>query len=241
MGYRIYRMADSLQATAPVFMRLDFGSANAGTLIPNIWPTIGTGSNGSGTITGTMWDGGATLGIGGQNSATTAYGNCYGSAGTARFALAMWIQVGNTQIPVVFTLERTKDASGNDTNAGLLLVYRISAAGSVAANRFLVFTGTQPSAEPGLSFVLSGINPSETFGGDIGVGILIHFKGVAQQPGTNIMFVNSSDVSSLGTVNLTLYGATRTYQHLGASTIVAKMVGGAGQTDNVARLMVRYD
>src|SRR4051812_37579075 len=44
VGYRIYRMADSLQGSAPVFIRLDYGSsASANT--PGIWITVGQGSD----------------------------------------------------------------------------------------------------------------------------------------------------------------------------------------------------
>lgn len=52
-GYVIGRFNDTLQATAPVFLRLDFG-AGSPTTNPQMWITVGTGSNGSGTINGTV-------------------------------------------------------------------------------------------------------------------------------------------------------------------------------------------
>src|SRR5262245_52043536 len=51
-GYEIWRMADSLQATFPVFMKLEYGSGASSANNPQIWITLGTGSNGSGTLTG---------------------------------------------------------------------------------------------------------------------------------------------------------------------------------------------
>src|SRR5580765_2177935 len=43
-GFRVYKMNDSLQATYPIFIRIDYGSGNNGPN-PGIWVTIGTGSD----------------------------------------------------------------------------------------------------------------------------------------------------------------------------------------------------
>jgi hypothetical protein len=51
-GYEIWRMADAMQGTAPVFFRIDYGTGG-NTSSPRIQITVGTGTNGAGTITGT--------------------------------------------------------------------------------------------------------------------------------------------------------------------------------------------
>lgn len=53
-GYVIGRFNDSLQGTSPIFFKLEFGSGGTAPGQPNIWVTTGTGSNGSGTLTGTL-------------------------------------------------------------------------------------------------------------------------------------------------------------------------------------------
>lgn len=240
-GYRIYRMADSLQATFPVFMRIDFGSS-ANVASPAFWVTIGTGSNGSGTITGILWNGGASATPNVANTQTTTNQNCYGSASTGRASIALFISSAASDTALVFTIERTKDASGVDTGDGLLLVYN-QVSSSLNVSRYIIYAGgAQPTAETGLSYILTQRNPSETFApGDLGVGILIHFKGVAQQPGTNVMIVNSSDVGAEGSFSLTLYGATRTYQHLNGRMTVTKAVAGSTAADLSARVCIRFD
>lgn len=50
-GYEIYRFNDSMQATAPIFFKIEYGTGG-NTSIPSIWLTVGSGSNGLGTITG---------------------------------------------------------------------------------------------------------------------------------------------------------------------------------------------
>ncbi len=52
-GYVIGRFNDTAQATSPVFFKLEFGTG-ASTAIPAMWITLGTGSNGSGTLTGVV-------------------------------------------------------------------------------------------------------------------------------------------------------------------------------------------
>lgn len=51
-GYAIFRFNDSLQSTSPIFMKFEFGTGSIATTCPGFWVTVGTGSNGSGTITG---------------------------------------------------------------------------------------------------------------------------------------------------------------------------------------------
>lgn len=49
-GYEIWRYTDS-----SVFMKIEYGTGN-GASSPGMWLTVGTGSNGSGTLTGTVSD-----------------------------------------------------------------------------------------------------------------------------------------------------------------------------------------
>jgi hypothetical protein len=49
-GYEIWRYTDST-----VFMKIEYGTGT-GAVTPGVWLTVGTGSNGSGTLTGTVSD-----------------------------------------------------------------------------------------------------------------------------------------------------------------------------------------
>jgi hypothetical protein len=240
-GYRIYRMNDSLQSAAPVFMRLDYGSGSSLGL-PGIWVTIGTGSDGTGNITGILWNGGTSSlpNIGTQSTSTSTANNSYGSASTSRFSLALFVQTG-AGFHFIFTLERSKDSSGNDTGSGLLLIYRGGGDTNIARTRYLSTTvGPQPSEENGLAYVITGQNPTQTLGGDIGVGVISHFRGTAQQPGTNFVVVTLSDVAAEGSFQMTLYGQLRTYQHCSGIVPAMGVIGGI-IADNSARVCIRYD
>jgi hypothetical protein len=55
-GYEIYQFTDSLQATYPIFVKIEYGTGNTHTNYdsPALWITVGQGSNGSGTLTGVL-------------------------------------------------------------------------------------------------------------------------------------------------------------------------------------------
>jgi hypothetical protein len=50
-GYEIRFLDDTLHATTPIYVKLEFGTGPF-TNRPSIWVTVGTGTNGAGTITG---------------------------------------------------------------------------------------------------------------------------------------------------------------------------------------------
>ena len=50
-GYYILQFNDTLQSTTPILIKIELGTGGAATT-PALWVTVGTGSNGSGTLTG---------------------------------------------------------------------------------------------------------------------------------------------------------------------------------------------
>jgi hypothetical protein len=237
-GYRIYRMADSLQGSYPVYMRIDYGSGLNDASVFGIWFTIGTSTDGAGTITGVL----ATVTqvcSGSSSSSISQVCNCYGSAATGRASVGMFIQATNVAYVLVFTIERSKDSNGADTGDGLLLAWTgASASNALDFTRYLICAGgSQPPAESGVISVLSRANPQQIYSSATGFAIIFHFKGPAQQPGLNVGVLNSSDVGAESTVSASVYGSTRTYQHL--NNFQPAFV--AGSPDTTRRILLRYD
>ena len=253
-GFRVYKTNDGL---TQIYMRIDYGGSGAtsGNGFA-MWLTIGTGSDGAGGITGKIFDHGSATGPTIASATATVAGNTgavnsYGSASTGRVALGMFISSTAGNI-IAFSLERTKDATGSATSDGLLLTGTMGnttngfgltpVASSVDFTQYLITAGgTQPTVELGLNYVLTRNNPSETFGSDIGTGIIIHFKGASQQPGLGMLVVNSSDVSAEGNFTQTVYGATRTYQHLNSLQPCRPTTAAAATTNSAQRICIRYD
>jgi hypothetical protein len=236
IGYRIYRMADTLQATKPVFMRVDYGSGSA-TANPGLWLTIGEGSDGAGTITTIRYNGGASASanVGTGGAIATGTFTSYGSASTGRAHIALFISSNGSRI-FFFSIERTKNADGTDNGTGLILQGSTIGVGVDFSRVILLANGTQPPVEVGMSYVLSGANPS-AFGSDVGIGIPVPMIGVAQPPGVGITIVRASDFIAEAQFTMTLYGATRTYVQL--NVLSAYHV--PNLSDGTSRICMRYD
>jgi hypothetical protein len=52
-GYYVFAFNDTLQASAPIYIKMECGTGTS-TAVPGIFMTVGTGTNGAGTITGTV-------------------------------------------------------------------------------------------------------------------------------------------------------------------------------------------
>lgn len=122
-GYEIWRFDDALQATAPIFIRLEYGTSyyNAsGAQAPQVTHIIGTGTNGAGTITGELVSSsrsGSTSST--SNDSTSSY-PCYGSGDGSFVAMVMW--PGWTESKYAFhgfLVERSRDADGVPTGDGI--------------------------------------------------------------------------------------------------------------------------
>lgn len=246
-GYKIYRMNDTLQATAPCFMRLDFGAGGVASY-PGVWITIGTGSNGSGTITGITFNGGggnATI----QSTGDSTARNSYGSASNNRVSIA--INAVSNASYIGFTIERTKDSSGADTATGLIITIigsqtlvrpsNLSGSSAITSARmcchYMLWTGTQPTLPAGWCYALANENPS-TFASDSGIGIVIPFGMTAKQPGSNAAVCRTSDFILEAQPAVTIYGGSVTY--LRTAYTAYKDVAN-GSADSTAVVMLRYD
>jgi hypothetical protein len=111
--YELYQATDTLAATKPLIVRIEYGQISA---LPSISITVGTGSNGTGTITNatnklrtyTYTTAAApTLG-------STTY-SCIGSGDASGFRFLMWRDFAGSNpltVPCFFAVERARNTSG---------------------------------------------------------------------------------------------------------------------------------
>jgi hypothetical protein len=172
-GYTIWSFNDTLQSTAPIFIKLEFGSGN-GQYYPIMWITVGTGSDGAGNITFT--GAGSPNNMGrcefGSNQPPTTVGAfvtsqfCYNATyGTLYVGIGYNnnTAVGPTAAAMGFYVFRSNDNTGAPTGDAVML-YTNSYPGNnpyYNATAFLqsysYLTGTQyPSG--------SGSNQTGTYG-----------------------------------------------------------------------------
>ncbi len=239
IGYRVYKMGDALQATAPCFMRLDYGSGSA-TNTPGIWITIGTGSNGSGTITGLLFNGGGSATpqvMTGINDTTAC--NSYSAAGSNWVAVMLFVRSAGNDL-LIFNVERSKDAStGADTGAGFLIGYGDTTTGYGVCGYLISTPGSQPSIERPQLF----LSNSSAFGSNVGIGLIGYFNGVLQPFGLTVIGANSADFSAESPVTMTLYGSAHTFQlgNTGTNQLFIATGAGNGTARIGCRIGIRYE
>ena len=145
-GYEIWRFNDALQGTAPIYIRFDYGS-NSVQAAPRIQVTVGTGSNGTGTITGTA--------LTTARSMLGANGNTYNSDVTipsyfcfkdGHLGIAWKTSTSaagtTTGVSALFMISRTVDSAGAADATGAIVVWGASTSASLTATQALRFAAT---------------------------------------------------------------------------------------------------
>ena len=115
-GYAVYHLADSLHASAPVYIRFGFGT-NTSTTGPRIQVTTGTSTNGSGVLGGTALSTIASI-HGNATQTTDTTRSSYWCALPGYFGVS-WKQ-GASGTEGCFIICRTADSSGAPTATGSL-------------------------------------------------------------------------------------------------------------------------
>jgi hypothetical protein len=200
-GYEVWRFNDALQATKPVFIRIDFGSSSSGSTLPGLWVNVGTATNGTGTLTG-------QVGTSRQVSSSSATsGVTYCSGNSSRLTLVSNVSSANTLIQVY--VERTKTGAGVDTGDGIVRFF-----GGFGSYQFIPFVGPIPaevSSNPALDSNSGGVS---ALGTDVMLSPTVVFYG--KPLFASWCAYKNTDITGLTPITFTYLGAVRTYLPLGA-------------------------
>jgi hypothetical protein len=224
-GYDIFRMTDTLNVTAPIFVKVEYGSGGTNTA-PSLWLTVGNGSNGAGMLLGaTTQRYQLTAGI--QANAITSFI----SGDTNRFHMSLWsfsnVSYGGLAVialthSLFFSIERTHDAAGADTTEGALCLFKSGGAASYTQQYWNGITGSS-----GVEGTWGMLFPDGTV--NKGTAVQSSFyppyfsKGVFVNPGMGALgYIGSlSTIANIATegspVPVSIYGGTHTYMPIGSA------------------------
>lgn len=130
-GYVIGRFNDTLQSTSPIFFKMEFGTNSVSATAPIIWITVGTGSNGSGTITGTTTARSAVTTSVAINSITATYFSNFSYNATQGVFSMAWKANAAVDNYGFLILTRSTDSTGAPTGDAYGLITNSSTATSV--------------------------------------------------------------------------------------------------------------
>jgi hypothetical protein len=207
--YEIWKMGDALQATAPIFVKIVYGVSGTG---PVIWLTVSNGSNGAGALTGTVSTEVACTPL--TTTVEASLHPCFLRADAASFILALFQDIENRSY--LITIERTKDAEGNDTDEGVIITH--SKGGSYSSWTHYVYKPGGGSG-PKLSAWIIPLpaDGSVTTGGagtDLGVGAPLPWAGGPKNIGLNLLLGYRGDFPDGTISDVVMYGANHQYRAL---------------------------
>lgn len=233
-GYSIFRMNDALQATTPCFVKIEYGSAGTAAL-PAIWTTIGTGTNGAGTLTGQV---GTRIQRGFQNApAAGVAGRCVFSGANNRLFMCVGQGYNNGQFVWWLNIERSKDNAGADTDAGISY-HGHSGHNSAQLSQFVPKSGALGALE-GSNLSIGPTNTAPmVVGTDVVPAPVFPVRTIALNPVRGVALYHKGttpDIADDFVINGTIYGVAQTWYALG------KAVATGARGTNLAGVLCRYE
>ena len=240
VGWEMYAFNDSLQATYPLYVKLEYGTGETGGYggkAVSIWMTVGKGTSGAGVVTNIIIPRRLVFSqqvnniddAANTNQSQIYLSNMDGSALTANiFPAAGLIVDANSRYPGgYFALERSRDAGGNATGDGVFLQFAYkhygSGMGVVECNAVNYSNGTLNTLSAGIAGISFNLdsNVSIAMGSTVPV-----FSGLAV-PGDGIYWAPRA---VLGT-SLANYGGGQAISALLESRDYLSAGGGGGYSD----------
>lgn len=228
VGYEIRQFTDTLQGTTPVFLKVEYGSGQT-ILRGCIRITVGQGSNGTGTLTGTT----STTAYLGQTAGSALTWDSYLSVNSGTFTFALWVKQGLNN-GSAFYISRIKDSSGVDTSTGVNIGWISSYNTGVPQSgwQYLPASGTvyptTPMASPMCAFPRVDVDIS-TLGLNSGMYPIYPNLGYPGNPDYTLVYNPAGFGDGVYVISLPLYGATHNFILVGGcyTTAAWKSINGA--------------
>lgn len=244
--YEIWQAADTQASTTPIFIKVEYGSGSSGATRPSLRITVGTSSNGSGTITGSIissapWYPGGTSG-GAPAQGSTLF-NCYYSGDAGEIRIYMWSSTSLT-LGTVFAIERSKDSSGNKTT-DYFTVITVDDLNFNANQQSILTSGLIGNLDGGLVALASTSgNSTGAFNGTVCAFPAFPIIGKVGNPMLGLMTAIASDVTYQTVVTVaSMYGGTHTYITFKSVTggALPSCIGQRSGTGVAMALLMRYE
>lgn len=134
-GSEVFRFNDALQATAPIFIKVEYGTGSGATA-SSLRITVGKSADGAGNIGGVLLAQTAAISF---NGASPALSSCYISGGSSWFALSLDPISPSTTTGGLFYIERSVNNGGVPTGDALLVGWQANQTGG-QNHRFIDYT-----------------------------------------------------------------------------------------------------
>jgi len=229
-GYEIRQFTDTLQSSNPVIFKIQYGSGSSATY-PALLITVGHASDGAGVLTGEVT---ADILVACGNTSATSY-TSWVTGDTGWFSMGLWS--GGSNLAHTFCLERLKDTTGADTDAGVQATYMAGpSSGGVQRQTMLPKTG----AVYGYFAIQSAMPNSGSggYGANVGVFPVFPNLGYAGNPCLGCLLYFTADIPRGTAITVSMYGTNHTYIAVGDLGSSTTALNGNASSHS---LLVRYE
>jgi hypothetical protein len=243
--YEVWQPNDGL---ANFYLKIEYGNFT-GTNSPTVRLTIGTVTNGAGTLIGSVV-GPFTTNLGSIPTSTSTPYECRFSGAPGRFHAMLWRLSGlSTQF---FSVERSVNSAGTYTSTHVTLITAGGttpsggAQNSVNQQTLHLTLGPAPAQSIANNGAIGGLaarlfypgntTSSGVFNGSAGFDTVSPYVGYFDWPLTGVGLGNENTYTEGMVFTTTLYGATRTY-----ITTLSGRLANCGALGSASSLCMRYD
>lgn len=229
-GYEIRKLNDSLAGTAPIFVKVEYGSGS--TLgAPQMRFNFGTGTDGAGNLTGL---GLATANVTMTQNGTAASGSASSTADDGVFAFC---HPGTaSQSIYALLIERFKDSDGTPNTKGYQVCVVSGASSAPNCTEYTVSFEQNGARSQRTYFPILYSPDSGVEGTATGAYPLQVIHGLQHPPSLGFVGVKTSDLGPGVTMTITRYGVSRTYKQMAPIGFSAQV--GAGTHLNMGLAML---
>jgi len=211
-GFTMHRFDDALQTASgistPVFIKTEYGSSN-GTSVVGLWITVGSETDGAGTLTGSQV--GTRFRAAFQSQAAQSWSF---SGENNRLTVAGGVSSGYTN-NFVLNVERLRDSTGAVSNSGISTLISYAGAASYKSTQQQVIprSGAVLTQHPRLNWPSPG--QSQALNSNVYFTTFFPHSYQLHQPCIGLLKYFGTDVTTGSSVSVGVYGSTATYLTLG--------------------------
>lgn len=228
-GYEIWRFADSQQGTTPIFLKIEYGSGSAIDR-PSIWTSIGSASNGSGTLTGQLSTRVQTAAAASKSAAVTL--PFYASGNSGELILAINVDTATNTFGFLVSVERPKDSTDTTTSEGVLATFNMNGTWTC---QYVPGTGSVPATSVTLCSMAPAMWARSAAGANAdATPVFIPLGGVWRY--SHLLITAAGDFAAAGTMTTTIFGSSHTYMALDKTCSNAATVSGI-----ISGLAIRWE
>jgi len=216
-NFEIWRTNGASHAATPIYVKFVYWNSTTST--PRLNIAIGTGSNGSGSVSGLLFNTGGSpaevnaLGSDTVARGTTAFYESSFSGDADNLRMLLWRNSPSAAGPVMLVIDRAKDTVGSDLDTYVYVWMNYSNGTLKQQLMFKSKAGAlqPPTPDTGPLWAMMPTTATYAYGGQVPVFLVHPLPGYVANPTSAVVLMKSGDFAEGMLVNVMLYGGSHPF------------------------------